>query len=182
MAQKLYFVISYRKFTFCNLYAVSMQITPEERQRRSELAKKLHAEGKFGGPGRGQGRPRNRRASEVAAEKISAEGEMIADRLIEIIREGGLSISRAAIMDAMKIEEQERSIAAQENEQINAMKRDELLAHVVAQLEALQASGVIPDVIEGTAVELGPDEPVVKDEDAGLGGTRQIAERTSDSD
>lgn len=166
-------MISYRLAAGGKGYSSDMQLTPEERKRRSELAKRLHAEGRFGGAGRGQGRPRQRRASEVAAERVAQEANILVDRMMEIVKNGGFAVSRQAIMDLFKLEEQERLTSVKESEKIDDLKRDELLELVTTQLRALSASGVLPDVIDGQAVLV---------DDAAIDGPRQIAASAEQTD
>jgi len=137
--------------------------TEERKQQQRELAKRLVEEGKFGGAGRGQGRPRKPRASEKVAELVSGEGRRIYERLMSIVDNGTDSNSILAVRELRAIEENERKIADQEEEQaIENLKKDQLLALVVGKLLELGDKGVVPrDIIEGEVVSVtdnGPSE------------------------
>jgi hypothetical protein len=107
----------------------------ERREKQREVAKRLVEEGKFGGKGRGQGRPRNKRASEVVAEKTSAEGEAIFDRMMEIVRGGKNQESIAAARTLLETEEKERKLQLEEEANIEDMHRNDLLALVGSLLQ-----------------------------------------------
>lgn len=137
-------------------------LTKEERLslERSERAKALHAQGKFGGPQPGSGRPRKKRASELIAEKIADEAELFYDRLITIVRSGNDSNALAAMRDALKIEEQEQVRKDRDKERVEDMARDELLILVAGKIQELAESGAIPsDFIDGTAWEVEDEGP-----------------------
>jgi hypothetical protein len=104
--------------------------TPERREQQSQLAKKLVEEGKFGGKGRGQGRPRKPRASEKIAELVSDEAQLFYDRLVEITRYGKNMESIAAIRTALETEEKERKIQIEEDILVEDMNKNELLEAV----------------------------------------------------
>lgn len=145
-----------------------MELSEQERQRRSEMAKALHADGKFGGPQPGSGRPRKKRASEIVAERVSEEGQAIFDRLMEIVRSGTDSNSISAGRTLLDIEERESNRTEREDERIDDMNRTQLLAFVAAKLQELNESGAIPgfeDIIEGSFVEY---------EDGGSSDPREI--------
>lgn len=127
-----------------------MELSLEERERRSEQAKALVASGKFGGPQPGSGRPRKKRAAEIVAEQVSAEGQTIFDRLMEIVRDGTHSNTISAARELMSIEDREAARNEREDEKIDEMHRDQLIALVVGQLKELSERGVIPDIIDGS--------------------------------
>lgn len=130
--------------------------TEERKQQQRELAKRLVEEGKFGGAGRGQGRPRNPRASEKIAELVSSDGRKIYDRLIDILQNGTDSNSILAIREIRAIEENERKIHDDdEDKAIENLKKDQLLALVVSQILELGDKGVIPtNIIEGEIIDV----------------------------
>lgn len=138
-----------------------MDWTPERREKQREIAKDLVAQGKFGGAGRGQGRPRNPRASEKIAELVAKDGVKIYDRLMEVLENGTDSNSILAIREIRAIEENERKIIDQEDEQaIDNLKKDQLLALVITQLLNLGEKGVIPgDIIEGEIIGYTDERP-----------------------
>jgi len=135
--------------------------TPERREKQREIAKKLVEEGRFGGAGRGQGRPKKPRASERVAELVARDGQKIYDRLMKILEEGTDSNSILAIREIRAIEENERKIIDQEDQQaIDNLKKDQLLALVITQLLELGDKGVIPgDIIEGEAIDITDERP-----------------------
>ncbi len=127
--------------------------TPERREQQRQVAKKLVEEGRFGGKGRGQGRPRKIRASEIVAENVSKEGQAIFDRLMEITRGGKNSDSIAAARTLLDTEEKERKLQIEEDQNIEDMHRNDLLALVWNQLQELNGNGEF-------IVEEGEFEPV----------------------
>ncbi len=119
-------------------------ITPEERQRRRENMLALHAEGRAGAQfGKMGGRPRKPRASEHVAEKVREDAEVFYERMRDIVLEGGEKVASATFNTLMKIEEQERKITVEEEEKIDQLRREELLALVADQLRELSDSGII---------------------------------------
>lgn len=151
-----------------------MKLSPEERQRRSDLMRRMHAEGKIDpvASGKKGGRPRKVRASEKMAELAASEAQTFFDRMMEIIRHGSDTNARAAIMDLMKLEEQEREIESEEESRVDQLKRDELISLVAQQLEGLRAAGILPDVVDGEFVEIENDRPP---------GVGAITERASEA-
>lgn len=137
-------------------------LTKEERLslERSERAKALHAEGKFGGPQPGSGRPRKKRASEVIAEQVADEAQTFYDRLMTIARHGNDTNALASIRDLLKIEEAEQIRKDRDKERVEDMARDELLILVAGKIQELAESGAIPtEFIEGTAWEVEDEGP-----------------------
>lgn len=129
--------------------------TPERRQKQSELAKRLVEEGKIGGPGRGQGRKPQKRASDIVAEKTAEEADAIFNRLMEIVRDGNDSNSRAAAADLLRNEREVVERQLQEDKRLDDLRRDELLALVAGTFLELRSAGVIPDdIIDGSFVEV----------------------------
>lgn len=149
-----------------------MELTDEEREARRQRALALHADGKFGGAQPGSGRPRKKRASEVVAESVAAEGQLIYDTLIEIVRSGTDSNKMSAAKTLMEIEEKEAQRSDREDDKIEEMHRDQLLLMVASKLEALSDRGLIPgfaEVVDGYAVEV---------EDSGPSGPSEIPAST----
>lgn len=149
-----------------------MEMTKTERLslERSERAKSLHAQGKFGGPQPGAGRPRKKRASEFIAENVSDEAQTFYDRLMTIVRNGNDGNSMAAMRDLLGIEEKEQIRKDRDKERVEDMARDELLILVAGKIQELAESGAIPEFfIDGEAYEV---------EDEGLAGPREIPAST----
>lgn len=143
-----------------------MNLSEEERQKRSERALALHEQGRFGGPQPGSGRPRKKRASEIVAEQVSTEGQAIFDRLMTILRDGTDSNSISAASKLLEIEKQETDRLEREDEKIENMHRDQLLLLVATQFKELHDRGLIgTDIIDGQFVEI---------DDERTSGTRQI--------
>lgn len=139
-----------------------MELTQEERDRRSLQARELHAAGKFGGPQPGSGRPRKKRVSEVIAEKVTDEAQTIYDKLMEVLRDGTHTNSIAAIKALLEIESKESDRSEREDAQIDNLHRDQLLLLVATQMKELSDRGLIPDltgIIDGEAIELADEEP-----------------------
>jgi hypothetical protein len=127
--------------------------TLERREKQREVAKRLVEEGKFGGKGRGQGRPRNIRASEVIAERASKEGEAIFERLMEITRGGKNSDSIAAARTLLETEEKERKLQIEDEKNIEDMHRNDLLSLVWDQLQELGGGNDLT-IVEGEFAEI----------------------------
>lgn len=113
----------------------------ERREQQREVAKRLVEEGKFGGKGRGQGRPRKKRASEVIAEQVSTEGQEIFDRLMEITRGGKNMESIAAANSLIAIEEKERKLQMEEEQSYEHMRGNDLAELLWNQLKELSENG-----------------------------------------
>lgn len=129
--------------------------TPERREKQSEVAKQLVAEGKFGGKGRGQGRPRKKRASEIVAEKVTDEGQAIFDRLMEITRYGKDANSISAAKTLLDTEEKERKLQLEEEQAYEDMRGNELAELLYTKLMELSDDGEIKlPFIEGELISI----------------------------
>lgn len=121
-----------------------INISEEERERRRQNMLKLHREGRAGAEfGKMGGRPRKPRASEHVAEQVREDAELFYQRMREIVLEGGEKVASSTFNTLIKIEEQERKITVEEEEKIDQLRREELLALVAAQLGELRDAGVI---------------------------------------
>lgn len=126
-----------------------MQISEEERKRRSELAKQLHQKGKFGGKQPGSGRPRKKRASEIVAEQARAE----ADEIIQVFRDSIRSDNPASVRlnaakEWLKIEQSEADLQLREERQLDGLTTNQLVEMIIGRLERVQQfGGVLPDGI-----------------------------------
>jgi hypothetical protein len=122
----------------------------ERREKQREVAKRLVEEGKFGGAGRGQGRPRKKRASEVVADLTSAEGQDIFDRMMEIVRGGNDGNSISAARTLLETEEKERKLQLEEEQSYEHMRGNELSESIMNLLYELSANGTIElPIVEG---------------------------------
>lgn len=136
----------------------TLDITEEERKRRSENMKRLHAEGRAGGSefGRLGGRPKQKRISEILSEKAQKEAEQIWERLRLILYE---EKSNKIFLDAFKeiriMEEQERKIEVEEEVRYEQLKHNELAELVIGNLFELVRGGQIDlgEIIDGEIVE-----------------------------
>ena len=127
----------------------------ERREKQREVAKRLVEEGKFGGRGRGQGRPRSVRASEIVAERASKEGDAIFERLMEITRGGKNSDSIAAARTLLDTEEKERKLQLEEEQNIEDMRGNDIAALIWNQLMELSENGTIElPFIEGEFISI----------------------------
>lgn len=144
-----------------------MEITETEREARRQRALALHAEGKFGGPQPGSGRPRKKRAAEIVAEQVSNEGQAIFDRLMGIVRDGTHSNAISAARELLSIEDREAARLDKEDDKIDNMHRDQLLLLVASELKELSDRGLIPgfaSVIDGEVVEVADERPAISGE------------------
>lgn len=144
--------------------------TPERREKQREIAKQLVEEGRFGGRGRGQGRPRKPRASEKVAELTANEGQDIFDRLMEITRHGKNSESIAAARTLLETEDKERKIQLEEELVVEDMNRNDLLEMVWKQLQALGGN-------DGITIIEAEFEPIEQERTNGSGKELERASR-----
>jgi len=122
----------------------------ERREQQREVAKRLVEEGKFGGRGRGQGRPRKKRASETVAELTASEGQDIFDRLMEITRGGKNSESIMAARTLLETEEKERKLQIEEEQNYEDMRGHDLAESIMGLLVELSSNGSIDfPIVEG---------------------------------
>src|SRR5689334_4196708 len=122
-----------------------MELTEEERKRRSLQARENFAAGKFGGPQPGSGRPRKKRISEVIADQVDDEAQTFFDRLMTIVRSGTDSNAITAARELISISEKEAARRDREDDKIDDMHRDQLLLLVAMQFKELSDRGLIPD-------------------------------------
>lgn len=101
--------------------------TPEKRAEQREKAKRMIAEGRFGGkPGQG-GRPRIKSATEVIAEKAAEKGDQLAKRLMDIALNNPDPRRAIEAMDRLMNAEQTVEKNKREDEkELQKMEGDEL--------------------------------------------------------
>src|SRR5438552_18397514 len=105
-----------------------MELSEEEKKRRSELAKSLHKDGKFGGIQKGAGRPRKQRASEVVAEGVREDGNKILKALREALSSKSPSIKLKAALAMLQIERDESEFKIKEEQrEYDSMGKEALL-------------------------------------------------------
>lgn len=127
-------------------------------------ALQLVYEGRFGGPGRNQGRPRQRgepRAAEVIAEEIRHRFTGRMTRALEraLRREAGVRANLDAVKLALEIENREATLQLREAEaDLESATKDELLVTLFELIGQPQTTAAI----EGTAFDITEAEVVVK--------------------
>jgi hypothetical protein len=145
-----------------------MNLSPEERKRRSDAMKKKHEEGVAGGAEFGKlgGRPKKKRASQVIAERASEQGEAMAQVLVDAMDEENPHSIRIKAVEAMtRIEDKEERLALDEAEQLRKMDHDQLVAAVAEKFasnpmvlaifrQAGESAPTPPPAIEGSAEEI----------------------------
>jgi hypothetical protein len=135
-----------------------MAMTKEELSPfRSEQAKELHRRGVFKprNPGRKPSRPT---AHQVIAERVRAEADEIATRLIELAKEGKPQDSLRAIDSLLRSEAREQARENREEDRLRSMSRDRLIAEVAHRLRAMGEAGwtiVPPDGQESSTRRCG---------------------------
>ncbi len=139
-------------------------LSPEEIQRRSDNAKRLVAEGRIGGAGRGQGRKRKPRVTELLAE--SAQNH--AKKLEKVYKDGidpkqPMHIRLKAAGEWVSIAQAEAQLQLKEDEfdeKIKNANTEQLVAIILGELEKPGAREAFDGyfTVEGSAVELGPGE------------------------
>ena len=150
-------------------------------------ALQLVYEGRFGGPGRNQGRPRQRgepRAAEVIAEEIRHRFTGRMTRALEraLRREAGVRANLDAVKLALEIENREAALQIKEAEvDLESATKEELLVTLFEIIGQPQTTAAI----EGTAFDITEAEVVVKtgDERAEANGHAPVVgEDGSDGD
>lgn len=138
-----------------------MNLTPQERERRSQVARRLHAEGKFGGSQRGRqgGIEKARKSSELAQELVEKHRSKIEKALLN-----GLNSSRTA--EQLKSAElllkyalaSERMDLAEHHVEAEQLSREQMLKVLAEKLTNGPTAGLLhaqlagPDVIEAEVV------------------------------
>lgn len=119
------------------------ELPEEERERRSELAKKLHAEGKFGGNQKGAGRPPKERASKYIAEKVAEDAEAIRKALKSGLKDKSASVRIKAALALLEIEREERDYKDKREDRIyDELSREELVKELGSRLPELERAGL----------------------------------------
>lgn len=143
-----------------------MQLSEEERQRRSELAKKLHAEKKFGGNQKGSGRPKKERAQEAVAEKVREEASEIFRALKAALKSNSPSVRLKAALAMLEIETKEEEYKIKEEQrQFDNLSKERMLELIEERIKVLKEQGVeIPGLkaIEGSATEIKSSQKVLE--------------------
>ena len=141
-----------------------MQISDEERDRRSKMARELHAKGKFGGRQPGSGRPKKKRASEIVAEHARAEADNITEVFRDSIRpDNPASVRLNAAREWLKIEQSEADLQLREERQLEGLSTTQLVEMIMGRLSRVQEfGGVLPEELAGLLEE--PETQVIEPE------------------
>lgn len=135
-----------------------MQLSDEERKRRSELAKSMHKRGKFGGVQKGSGRPRKQRAQEIVAEKIREEADAIFASLKQALKSDAPSVKLKAALAMLDIETKEQELKIkEETRQFENLGKEKMLELISERIKSLKEQGIdltALDIIEGSAIEV----------------------------
>lgn len=126
-----------------------LSLTPEQKRERSERAKRLVKEGKFGGPQPGAGRPRKKRASEIVAEKARDRAGEIVEAFEDLIENGPPAVRLQAAKDWLLIEQKEAELALKEERFGEDMSEDELRELVINRLAKINAAKEV-EKLEGS--------------------------------
>lgn len=152
-----------------------MELSQEERERRRQVALDLHQRTRedgtrvFGGPQPGSGRPRLKTATETVAEKVAEKGQVIFDALMDgLAKDKPQYVRNDSARTLLTIEQKHLENVREEERELEAMRRDELLDEVTELLVGLDRAGRLSlPVIEGRALAL----PAGDDGDNGSQGS-----------
>ena len=122
---------------------MAQNYSPEEIQRRKDLAAKLVKEGKFGGPQPGSGRPpTKRRAAQAIAEAANNEvNGLIAALKAGIDPKQPASVRVATAEKWINMERQESELKLKEDRQLEDMSADDLRKLIASRFAGLKAGG-----------------------------------------
>src|ERR1043166_1444853 len=124
-----------------------MPISEQERERRREMARRLHAEGRLGGSEFGKlgGRPRKVRASELVAERAKDEAKLIAQTFLDALQSEKvpMHVKVAAAEKWLAIEHREDELKLKEDKALEGLHKDALVSRVGEMLSRLVESGAI---------------------------------------
>ena len=144
-----------------------MPYSPQERQRRSELARRLHREGKLGGPGPARRsveirRHRANRVSELAHDMAIKHADKIEAALLDALKHGTRSQKIKAGETLLKLAlAGERLDAVEHKTEAEHHSREELIEILRDKLTSGPAAAIVRarlaeqngDIIDGQAVE-----------------------------
>lgn len=138
----------------------NVRISEQERQRRSELARRLHREGRLGTRAHQSkgGKATARRASQLAARLIEENHELMSKTLREIMRNGTPSQKLRATEALLKIglSAERLEVTEHRDEQVHH-SREELLEILRSKLTSGPAAAILQGRladVDGTAVEI----------------------------
>lgn len=140
-----------------------MRLSPSERQRRSDLAKRLHAEGKLGGrgPARKSAEVRARRASEISDEIVAKHRIKIEKAIVKGLESPNVSHRLKAAELALKMGmASERLDASVDRAEAENRSREELIEAIVGKMNAPTVAGGLirarlrESFVDGTATDI----------------------------
>lgn len=117
--------------------------SPEEIQRRKDLANELVRQGKFGGPQPGSGRPPTKRR---AAQAIADAANQNVNQLIDAMKAGidpkqPASVRVSTAEKWISMERQESELKLKEDRQLEDMSADDLRKLIASKFAGLKAGG-----------------------------------------
>lgn len=134
------------------------EISPEESERRRQVALRLHNEvvtdpetgevvrRRFGGPQPGAGRPKKQRASTIVAEQARQHAEQIKDAFVDALDPMNHPNVRVnAARSWLEMEQKEEALAMAEERALEGMHRDALVTQLAEKLGALADRGLLPE-------------------------------------
>src|SRR5579859_343146 len=99
---------------------------------------------RFGGPQPNSGPKRQKRASEVAAERIARQGNLMADAIIDAMRPGKPdSIRLQGARQAMELEHREAELRRKEESELDGLTDSALVDMLVEMGSRMAASGMV---------------------------------------
>lgn len=131
-------------------------ISEEERKRRSDRAKQMHAEGKLNAKDDGAkgGRPKVKSITEYVLDEMRSEGDLVLNALKSGLKAKSPNIKVRAAEMLMTIEGRDDDRRSKSKSSAE-MSRGELIEGIVTGILELQSRGQLPeDIIEGTVVEV----------------------------
>ena len=134
-----------------------MPLSEEEKKRRSELAKSLNQDGKFGGSGMNQGRKKKQTANEKASLEAARNGQKIVDAILDALENGktGEKLKAAQMWLEIEAKELDRNERKKQH-QLDEASKDDLIKFIVSNMAQLKSKGIeVPNFdIDATAKEI----------------------------
>ena len=123
-----------------------MPYSPDERQRRSDLAKRLHRDGKFGGrqPARKSVEVRARRASELSAEIVERHRRKIEKAIVAGLDSSSTSQRLKAAELALKMGMRSEALdVSQHRDELQHLDRQQLIDALADKLGKSMAGRLV---------------------------------------
>jgi mevalonate kinase len=140
---------------------MSYRLSEVERQRRSERAKRMHAEGRLGHGAVARRAAqksvavRQERASAVAQRLLLDHAEEVERALLDALRRGSPTVRLRAVETIMKSALRAEGVTVEAERAEAAMTRDELVAALAAKLTGGPAGAIVRAEIERQALDAG---------------------------